>query len=507
MITRALDIKLNVRPVCIMLEHQFYYEGPCRFAAGDGLQPEFDKLFALDEKNRFIEDARNNLPDFVTMVDPLIIECFDDWVIDKATLDRIDEGLENVDAFLILGGIARTGLVVEIAQRTRKPIFHYSEPVYPLIIAGAALNARGLENYACLSWEEMSVQMRALRTRKALKKSSMLLAVRFNSDMSKASEDTFISLNQVTEKFGTTFRFLNIHELLDYMEPLPEGGNHTTPGRTNTPNVTEADIKAAEELADALTAGAHETLIERLHLIKSCLAYVEVKKLLDIHGCSGFAAPCPDVCSTRRMNEQQFTFCLTHSLLNEQGIPSACEYDIDSMLTMFIMSSMTGEPTYMGNTRPLFTEGGRIIPTVKVKAEAMEGIEDVSNLYTTDHSTVMRSFRRDGEQDYSIRHFAYDQGFGAVLRYDFNKDRGQVITLCRISPDCSKLFVGKGTIIAGDGHDRDNCNGVMVYRVADQRKFFDAQLQVGNHLCVVYGDYTRELDVLGRTLGLEVLNV
>ena len=65
---------------------------------------------------------------------------------------------------------------------------------------------------------------------------------------------------------------------------------------------------------------------------------------------------------------------------------------------------------------------------------------------------------------YGVRHFAYDQGFGAVMRYNFKQDAGQEITLCRISPDCKKLFVGKGTIVGGGDYDLDNCNGYVVFR-------------------------------------------
>ena len=94
-----------------------------------------------------------------------------------------------------------------------------------------------------------------------------------------------------------------------------------------------------------------------------------------------------------------------------------------------------------------------------------------------------------------------------MFRYDFKKDVGQPITICRLSPDCTKMFIGKGTIVAGGDYDLDNCNGYVVYRVADQEKFFKAQCQVGNHLPIVYGDCAKELEMLAECLGLEVLSV
>ncbi len=91
------------------------------------------------------------------------------------------------------------------------------------------------------------------------------------------------------------------------------------------------------------------------------------------------------------------------------------------------------------------------------------------------------------------------------MRYDFTQDKGQKITVCRLSPDCKKIFVGAGEIVGGGDYDVDNCNCYVVYRVKDQDDFYEKQCEVGNHVPLVYGDYTKELKLLGKALGLEVL--
>lgn len=509
MIRRGIDTKLNVKPVFLGLEHQYYYEGPCRFAKGDALTPEYEQILAQELKDNFFETVEKNMPDAVQLLEPLYLPCHDDWRIPEAAFDAITKEKDEIDVFLMSGGIARSGILIELAQRTHKPIMQDPYTCCDLTAVTAAVRNLGLECYAPLTWEGVAVQLRVLRVRKALKEANVLLGVRFDSNVSKSANDTFISLQRATEVFGTNFRFMNLHELLDYMEPLPEGGNYTTPGRMNTPNITEEDIQEAERLADEILAGADDVHIEREHMVNSCKAYVEVKKLLDYHDCCGFTVPCPDTCSTRRMNEMKFTFCLTHSLLNEQGIPSACEYDVDGVLTMLVLSTISNRAPFMGNTNPLVYENGTIRPMRRFNIKDLEGVEDLTNLYHASHSTPNRKFRGiDGENShYGVRHFAYDQGFGAVMRYDFKKDAGENITIFRISPDCTKVFVGKGTIVAGGDYDLDNCNGYVVYRVADQEKFYQAQLYFGNHLPFVYGDFTKELEMLGESLGLEVVSV
>ena len=76
---------------------------------------------------------------------------------------------------------------------------------------------------------------------------------------------------------------------------------------------------------------------------------------------------------------------------------------------------------------------------------------------------------------------------------------------CRFSPDGGKMMVGRGTIVGGDGYALNNCNGLVIFRVKDQMDFWTKQNWCGNHLALVYGDYTRELSRLYSVLGVEEL--
>ena len=59
--------------------------------------------------------------------------------------------------------------------------------------------------------------------------------------------------------------------------------------------------------------------------------------------------------------------------------------------------------------------------------------------------------------------------------------------------------------IGGDGYELQNCNGLLLFRVKDQQDFWNKQLFVGNHMSLVYGDYTRQLSRLAAVLGIEEL--
>jgi L-fucose isomerase-like protein len=291
------------------------------------------------------------------------------------------------------------------------------------------------------------------------------------------------------------------------MKPLTEDGNHTTPGR-ETPNITKDEIKELEKMADEIMKDAEPCIIDRQYVVNSLIAWKQVQKNMDLYDCSGFVAPCPDACSTRRLNQIQFTFCFTHSMNLEQGFASACEYDVTSAVVMLLLMAVSGKSAYMGNTLPVVATEGRIEwPPHINEAEVPSDItyEDAKHLYTTLHSTPCRHLHgiQKAADKYALRHFAYDQGFGAIQRHEFDDDKGQTITFCRISQDLKQMLIGTGEIAFGVGYDTDNCNGGFVFKVSDSRELFEKQMQFGMHLPIVYGDYADDLAFIAKRMGLE----
>ncbi len=336
----------------------------------------------------------------------------------------------------------------------------------------------------------------------------ILLATRFGDPISKSSLDTFNNYAAITSKLGIRFRFMNIHELLDQMVPATPEGNHTTPGR-ETLNLNKEDMAEAEKIADELIKGAKEVQIDRDMLLKSIYAYLVVKKNMDDKDCCGFTVPCPDVCSTRRLNEMQFTFCLTHSLNLEDGIPSACEFDVNAVASMQALMAVSGKKPYLGNTEPLtWTPDGQplVLGGDRQHAEMIKqkAGKDIENVYFMQHSIAHRRIKdAEKDSDYAVRYFAHDQKFGATMRYDFDNDTGTILTMARFSPDGNKLLIAKGEVICGDGYIVPNCAQIVYFKVRDIQNFFETQTNFGLHLSMVYGDYKDQLVDLAKALGVE----
>ena len=511
-ILKASDIRLSIRPVLLGLEHKYFYEGPCRFGQGEALQPGFDKFANEELFTAFLAQLRKYAPEGIDILEPVRAGRTDDW---ENTLDmwkRLGSAMTDADVAFFFTNIGLDDIVVEFAERFTTPLIIDPESAFSPTTDFAAIVAKDPERevYAPLCWSETTKLLAALRAKKVINNTRILLVNRFNSDVSFSSVDTFTNHDLITRRLGVHFRYVNAHELLDQMSPAQEGGNHTTPGRV-TPDLTEAELAEANAMADELLGGAEVADIRREYLINSLVAYLTVRKNMDLLECNGFTAPCPDICSTRRINEMKFTFCLTHSLMMEQGIPSSCEYDADSVLSQQALIAISGQSPYMGNTTPLPYEDkeGTFMslarwPSDEVKEKLIR--ENPHNLYLMEHSVPHRCYRKPTEKGkYSIRHFAHDQAFGAVMRYDFDEDAGQVVTLCRFSPNGDKMLIARGEVVCGDGYTANNCNNLVIFRVRDQKDCYKKQCQVGNHVALVYGDYTQELIQLAEVLGVEPL--
>ncbi len=509
MIKKASDITLNVRPLLITCEHLFYYEGPCRFGKGEALQPGYDRLANAQKAESFLKALKDCAPEGVNILEPVTFGRTDDWDNKEEQWEAMAPAVHESDFVVAMTGIACDDIVLEFAERFKKPVAISPISGFSGTIAVAGLTSKALndyEVYGFYKWADLGYQMGILRARKVIQNTHILCANRFGSTTSYSSVDAFNSFDLITNRLGVRFRFVNLHELFDQMSPAVEGGNPTTPGRI-TPDLTEADLAEANKIADELISGAKENTMTKENLLPSVIAYVMVKKNMELKDCNGFTMPCPDACSTRRLNEGKFTLCLTHSLNMEQGIPSACEYDTDAVLSQQALIAVSGKRPYMGNTCPVPFENGHLQGRFGTTPEHFAVLEkNPENLYMMQHSVAHRRLADPNKNaSYAIRNFAYDQGFGATIRYDFDVDAGQKITFCRFSPDGSKLFIGSGEIVMGGGYDGYNCSQLVYFRVKDQADAWTKQCLAGNHCTLVYGDYTKELTDLAKALKIEPL--
>lgn len=518
MIQKGIEIKLNVRPIYIGLVHKYFFEGPCRMAPTEQLTPEFEAMVQpMMGKGSFAEVAERlkNEPR-IHLMDPIYVERDDEMTVPESLFKTMMKDNDQVDLYLFTAvQMVRGDLIVELAERTNKPVMIQPENCCMFGRTISHLRSHGKEGYAPLYWDEGIKVMHALRLRKVMAHSNLLQVVRMGEVAgSDITSNAFYNQREVTRILGTRFRAVNLHELLDQTHPGDPSANITIPGRAGL-NPTETEMEEIWKITDDLIGGATLVNMDREKVMKSVRLWYVVQKFLAKHDCNMFVAPCPQFCATRRANEEQVTFCLTHSLNNEIGIPSACEMDAPAALSMQLLISASGCSSYMGETNAFlyYGDGAARPPFSPLTQEGLPnddwkegGLENEQNLMFTFHAVANRKLHGidSPSSAYSIQPFAYT-GWGATIRNDFREDRGQVITMCRLSPDCKRLLVAKGTIMGGAYKEIPNCTHTVVFQVKDNKDFHDKQLDFGTHMPLAYGDYTEVLKLFAKSVGLEVV--
>lgn len=507
------EIRLNVKPMFLTLYHEYVFEGPCRFGEGMQLETEFDLHMAAEKFKGWHAQLKAAMPaDVVNLLEPVKVERSEEFLTKDEMIETLAEGSDEVDLYYIGYASRPYDLALEFAMRTGKPCA-ITQACCASAITSAEFLSRGMEFYSFEDWADATEYMTVLRARKVLRDSKILAATRMTSSVSVSSPDSIIDPEKITEKFGTRLRFVSAHEMLDQISYDDPMSNHCTPGRKGL-NLTEEDGKIIDQMTDELINGADECQMTREMVKKSVEANYGINKFLDYFECNCFTAPCPDLCATRRLNEKKFTMCLNHSLNNENGIPSACEYDLGALVSKLMLQAIGRRPSYMGNCFTSPIRNGVRAPLPKalfftpdhVDAKTAE-LADAENVVLTFHSVPNRRWESFDEpyRPYAIREFARS-GFGATLRYEFAADAGQTITMCRIDPTCEKLFVAKGTILNSMGYDQTNCSMGVFFQVKDSKDFFRKQAAIGNHMPLIYGDFEQQIIELGDLLGLEIVN-
>jgi len=280
------------------------------------------------------------------------------------------------------------------------------------------------------------------------------------------------NMEDVKSRFGIDYKCVPSNEVFEEMNKVLQ---------------SKSEQKKAEEITDRLIKKADRIHMEKKHILQSVNFYLAVKNLMRRYGCNSFVIPCFELCVKRIPAERKVTFCLAHSLLKDEGFPSACEGDINVLLAMTLLMYLSRKSAFMGNSYMLDEKENIIALHHDVPGLKMKGLEKP-------------------DLPYEIRNFTVG-GWGATIRYDFSKDKGETVTLARFNPTATKLLVTKGKIVGCGGFDMVGCSLRAEIRVPDAVRLFHKEMDFGHHLAMVYGDYTEDLRDLGKIVGFEVIEV
>jgi L-fucose isomerase-like protein len=173
--------------------------------------------------------------------------------------------------------------------------------------------------------------------------------------------------------------------------------------------------------------------------------------------------------------------CVALMLFQEQGMPAACQGDIDALLTMVLFKRATGLASFMGGA---------------IKAQGHLGIN---------HCVICRNLPDSGT----------DLAPYVISTYHGRKDSptvwadiptGDTVTIARLTRNLDRLLLLSGTLV-GNQTDNHRCRNTLVIDVPDRDRVFEAVKGIQNHYVVAYGDHTQALAEMAAAHDIDVVRL
>ena len=215
--------------------------------------------------------------------------------------------------------------------------------------------------------------------------------------------------------------------------------------------------------------------------------YLAMKELVEEENLVALGSKCQPVLSSSSEG-LGCAACVSHSLLNDNGIPTACESDMPSAITMYILQQLTNQVTFFGD-----------INSIDEDKDALR----IMNCGSAPFSMA------NPNKDVELWPVPVMMGYPGISRgatTSFPLKTGK-ITLAKIggSKETARIHVATGKSITTEtgpkGVFTERWPQVLIDLDVDIKDFLDKA--IGQHYILVYGDWTNELEELCKILGVK----
>jgi L-fucose isomerase-like protein len=355
----------------------------------------------------------------------------------------------------------------EIGNLFRKPVVLDGLSCRNIDIASFIL-AKGNEVYLGGDDLKLPKLLSLLRARKVFRQTTVLYPTNGVQPFSVGNPWDFDDLKK---RLGVLVKKIKYREMSEEMERLL--GDRAAGQK--------AEHDAAELLRKADKAFLDKNLVVRSALFDQC-----IRNLMARNGCNAFTIDCFEFCPSLLPQKWLVVPCLQLALLGNEGIAAACEGDFGILLALRLLMSVSNKSCHQGNSDP--RPGGTFRINHSAPSMKMNGLDKP-------------------DLPYQLGRFV-QQGWGTKVVVDFIKNEEKTVTVARVDPTATKLLVLKGTLVESSGWGQDllGCSVEAVIKPPEGRsdEFLRRRMIYGNHLQWVYGDYAKELKILGEMLGLSV---
>ena len=450
---RAMDEKLVVLPVIGSLNHTHFWEGPCRAGHREDMTPEaekaaFDRIFAAEQAR-----LKDMAPE-IEVLPAIDARYYEDFVTPQSVFDQIDAQINRVDVLLPMGW--RTPKL-ERYDKTFVVLQNGNEG----IDFSAYCRSLGREAYVCMDRKDLDALLHLLWVRKVVR-STRALVLTAGAQPTFGIQSLIRDPEILRRRYGMEIIKMPFTSIFDYMDRISD--------------------EASEPLVNELLGGSMDTRVRLEYFPADIKYYLAARAMMERYGCNAFSTACHELCTSEIPQQRKFTPCVCHSLMKDNGIPSACEEDLNALLAMTILQAAANRPAFMGN--PSF-EGEQIL---KIH-----------------HAVPALHMNGYGSEPLKYKLWAFTgQGFGGKLQVDFTENKSDYVTLARFNPAGDAVCVKVGRVLRSE-YDDVYCSPNYFIEMDDARSFMHELAGFGHHQVLVFGDWMKEMKLLGKLMDFKVI--
>jgi hypothetical protein len=460
--------KLSLKPVMTNLIHTGTWEGPCRFNVVSVQQEAESVKSSYAQWVQAIKNGKYGFRDDTEVLEPALVTFSETFTLPREELVALEQDSQRTDAYYIepRGSSVAT---FDLAKRFHKPVILLGLNCRTVDIAAYA-RSRGEEVFVVKDNDELRQTISLLRARKVYRETRILFPTE-RGFPAVASLSGVTDLQHLANKYGVAIKTIPYRELANEMEKVLSD---------------KSEQEKAEQQAGELIQGAAQSYLDRKYVVRSMQFYRTIQNLMELHGCNAFTIECFEFCSSKLPQKWTITPCLIHTLFKDRGFASSCEGDLGALLAMRLLMSVSGKSSHLGNMY--------LVNDAVVINHSAPGIR-------------MNGFDKPG-LPYKLGRFV-ESGWGTKAVVDFMQNEEKRATVARVHPSGDKVLVLKGELVGSDGWSKDNLGCSVEARIKpvvskSGEHYVRRQAEYGNHLVWVYGDYSAEMQELGKLLGLEV---
>lgn len=371
------------------------------------------------------------------------------------------EGADAIAVFIVTGGTEN--MIVESMEEVSLPIFLFGDSKNNSFAATfeafPKLSSMGKQGKAIFREDLDEKQVRKIkrdvkvyRTIQELKQIRLGLIGNQSPWLVSSTGD----FQLIEEKIGPRIVQVGLPELLE--------------------GIDGASSQKAQEIAEELLSESSEVVEpSREDVIEAARIYLGMKEITEKHDLDAVTVGCFEI-----IPEFGNTGCLALSKLIDEEIMAGCEGEMDTTMTMIILNLLSDRPVWMANT---------------VSADTSEDV------LTFAHCTI--STKMLDETPKLRSHF--ESGEGVAIQGTL--EEGEEITLARLGgPEMESMLIASGVIKKSNLGREDMCRTqIKVELKGGAEKYVNNPL--GNHIAIVKGDLSSELEDLAGELGIGVIKV